>query len=272
MSKVTTDYHMHSISPDARLPMEDMCNAALETGLTEIAVTDHVEIYEPDYIGKEPLMFGDEYLDEYFRQWEHCNKMFDGRLKVRRGMELGQPGCNMRRAEEIISKYSFDYIIGSIHKLYSVDLSYKQYSERTIDGVLSKNLELLYELADTGDFDCMGHIDIIRRYANRQGQDIDILSRRDEVERILKRVIERGKGIEINTSGLRQGLGCTLPGISVLKLYRELGGEILVIGSDAHRACDVGEGLAAAGELALAAGFTKLAVYKNRVPGFYSIV
>ena len=272
VSRIIADYHMHSISPDARVPMEEMCLAALAAGLTEIAVTDHIEIFDESYPGKEPLMFAFSYLDNYFTQWEHCNKTFAGKLKVRRAMELGQPICNMKRAEEIIKTYNFDYIIGSIHKLHSVDLAYKQYSERTNDGIAYKNLEMLYELADIGDFDCMGHIDLIKRYAARQGQKVSLMKYRNELEKILKRLIERGKGIEINTSGLRQGLGEALPSADILSLYHDLGGEILVIGSDAHRACDVGADFDAAEGLALGAGFTKIAVYENRKPSFYSIV
>ncbi|MEF9853668.1 MAG: histidinol-phosphatase HisJ family protein [Hydrogenoanaerobacterium sp.] len=271
MSRIISDYHLHSISPDARVPMEDMCRAALAAGLTEIAVTDHMEIYDADYTGKEPLMFSESYLDNYFTQWENCQKLFAGKLTVRRGMELGQPICNMERADYIIANRGFDYIIGSIHKLYSVDLAYKRYSERTNDEILRKNLQMLYELADAGDFDCLGHIDLIKRYAARQGQRVSMMTRRDETARVLKRLIERGKGIELNTSGLRQGLGETLPGSDILKLYRELGGELLVVGSDAHRACDVGADFDEARRVILSAGFTKLALYKNRVPTFYSI-
>lgn len=271
MNRVIADYHMHSISPDARVPMEQMCLAALEQGLTEIAVTDHVEIYEPSYQGKEPLMFGDDYLDRYFIEWEHCAKEFAGRLKVRRGLELGQPICNMRGADRILSKYEFDYVIGSIHKLYAVDLSFKHYSERTNEGIALKNLEMLYTLADVGDFDCLGHIDLIKRYAARQGQKITLMDYPAEVKQVLVRLIERGKGLEINTSGLRQGLGETLPGLDILKLYHELGGEILVAGSDAHRVWDVGADLETARLLALEAGFTRLALYENRKCSFYSI-
>ncbi|WP_312645087.1 histidinol-phosphatase HisJ family protein [Hydrogenoanaerobacterium sp.] len=271
MKRIIADYHMHSISPDARIPMEKMCLAAIERGLTEIAVTDHVEIYAPDYQGKEPLMFDDAYLDRYFVEWEHCREKFDGRLIVRRGIELGQPDCNRENAKRILEKYHFDYVLGSIHKLYAVDLAFKHYSERTNDSIARKNLELLYELADIGDFDCMGHIDLIKRYATRQGQQVSLMKYPEELTAILKRLVERGKGLEINTSGLRQGLGETLPALDILKLYRQLGGEVLTVGSDAHRDTDVAADFDAALELALAAGFTKLALYENRKCSFYSI-
>lgn len=271
MKKIIADYHMHSISPDARMPMEKMCLAAIERGLTEIAVTDHVEIYAPDYKGKERLLFDDDYIDRYFTEWEYCHEKFGGKLIVRRGIELGQPTCNMEDAKRILEKYHFDYVLGSIHKLYAVDLAFKHYSERTNDSIARKNIELLYELADIGDFDCLGHIDLIKRYASRQGQQVSLMKYPDELAAVLKRLIERGKGLEINTSGLRQGLGETLPGLDILQLYRQLGGEILVVGSDAHCYQDVAADFDTALELARQAGFTQLALYENRKCSFYSI-
>ncbi len=271
MNRVTADYHMHSISPDARVPMEEMCRAAVERGMREIAVTDHLELFPPDYSGKEPAMFDDRYIERYFAEWQRCNELFDGKLRVRRAVELGQPGCNPARAAEILSRCRYDYVLGSVHKVYGVDLAFKHYSEGSNETLTRQNLALLYEMADCGDFDCMGHIDLIKRYAGRQGFHIRLIDYFDEVEAILKRLVRRDKGLEINTSGLRQGLGETLPGLDILKLYRSLGGKILVIGSDAHRACDVAADFDAARELALAAGFTKLALYEDRKPSFYSI-
>lgn len=271
MNKIIADYHTHSISPDARQPMENMCQAALDRGLTEIAVTDHFEFYDPDYTGKEPLLFNDDYLNDYFRQYDACVEKFEGRLAVRSGMEAGQTIANPAYAADILSRHRYDYVIGSIHKLYNVDLSFKRYSDKTNDGLLIKDLELLYQLAAKGDFDCMGHIDLIKRYAFRQGERVSLMKFPSEVADVLKRLIERGKGIEVNTSGLRQGLGETLPGLDILKLYRSLGGEILVVGSDAHSDRDVAADFGTVRELVLAAGFTKLAHYENRQCSFYPI-
>lgn len=271
MGKVLADYHMHSISPDARVPMADLCAAAIERGITEIAITDHFEFYTPDYRSKEALLFGESYLDRYFEEYARCAPAFEGKVAMRRGMECGQPLVNPDFSSRVMDKYAFDYVIGSIHKLYNVDLSFKRYSANTNDSIAKANLEMLFELADRADFDCMGHIDLIKRYATRQNETVSLMSYPAEVTDILKRLIARGKGLEINTSGLRQGLGETLPGLDILKLYRTLGGEILTAGSDAHRACDVAADLDVARMLALEAGFTKLATYRDRVCAFYSI-
>jgi len=83
--------------------------------------------------------------------------------------------------------------------------------------------------------------------------------------------VQSGKGIEINTSGLRQSPKEAFPGLDVVKLYRNMGGEILTIGSDAHMAEDVGRGLKEALDMAREAGFRHITVYNRRKPEWVSI-
>lgn len=268
---VYTDYHLHCLSPDARVPMDDACDAAIARGLREIAVTDHMEMYTPDYAGKEAGYFTDAFVEQYFAEIERCRAKYAGRLVIRAAVELGQPAVNEACARKLLAR-PYDFVLGSVHKLHDVDLAFKVYTPQTVRGVCERNLELLYELADTGDFDVMGHIDLVKRYAFRQsGILVDIMEYREALSRVLRRLAERGKGIEINTSGLRQPLGLTLPGLAVLALFRELGGEIITIGSDAHRAVDVGANLEDAGELARAAGFRRIATFENRACTFYPL-
>lgn len=268
---VTADYHMHSLSPDARVPMDAVCEAAIARGLGEIAVTDHMEMYSPDYAGKEASFFDDAYADRYFAEVERCREKYAGRLVIRAAVELGQPAVNEERAKLLLRR-PYDFVLGSVHKLHDVDLAFKVYTPQTLPRLCERNLELLYELADTGDFDVVGHIDLIKRYAFRQsGLLVDLMDYREPLERVLRRLVERGKGIEINTSGLRQPLGLTLPGLAVLKLFREVGGEVLTIGSDAHRAEDVGANLEEGGQLAREAGFRHAATFQNRKCAFYPL-
>lgn len=88
----------------------------------------------------------------------------------------------------------------------------------------------------------------------------------DELTPVLKNVIQKGKGIEINTSGLRQEVGRAMPSLSILKLYRQLGGEIITVGSDAHTVKDVAAGFSEAAELLETAGFSAYATFQNGVP------
>jgi len=85
------------------------------------------------------------------------------------------------------------------------------------------------------------------------------------------RAVAKGKGIEINTSGLRQAYGDTFPNLECLKLYRDLGGEILTIGSDAHSNLDLGKGIAQGLDIARAAGFTNIAYFEKHEPQFLKL-
>ena len=267
MAKIHADYHLHTLfSPDGKNSPEEMCRAALEKGLTEIAVTDHYEFYQAGVFRDKP--FTSEHMRAQQRELERCRELFAGKLTIRRGVEIGQPQCNPEAARELMEAVPFDYVIGSVHKLSDLDLGLTQYTEENIPGLAGRNLAMLYELADREDFDCMGHIDIIKRYAARQGMRVDLLDWREQLEPILRRLIERGKGLEVNTSGLRQAARETLPSLAVLKLYRSLGGEILTAGSDAHCTADISAGFDETLAVIREAGFRYLARYEDRKPHF----
>ncbi len=270
MSGVRADYHMHThYSPDGHCSPRQMCLAALEKGLTEIAVTDHFEFFTDGLFsdGK----YQTETLAACYQELDACAEEFSGKLAVRKGVEIGQPQTDPDRAAEVLAALPYDYVIGSVHKLKDIDLGLVDYPDEVIPGRVRENLAMLYELADQYDYDCLGHLDIIKRYAAVHGKKIDLMDWQEELERILRRAIERGKGIELNTSGLRQAAHEALPSLKVLKLYRSLGGEILTVGSDAHFERDVAAGFETACEMALEAGFRYLAVYQNRKPTFYPI-
>ena len=270
MAKIIADYHMHTtFSPDGFDSPEAMCRAAMERGLTEIAVTDHFEFYQAGIFKDKPFTIENMLAQQ--RELDKCREMFSGKLTIRNGIEIGQPQCNKLAAEELMKAVPFDYVIGSVHKLHDLDLVLTEYPDENIPGLVEQNLSMLYDLADREDFDCLGHLDIIKRYAANKGKKIDLLDYKDQLEPILRRVAERGKGLEINTSGLRQAAKETLPSAKVLEFYRSLGGEILTIGSDAHKTADVAAGFDGALEAARAAGFRYLALYENRTPHFYPI-
>ena len=263
---LTADYHVHSVSPDARAPMKDMCEAALQRGLTEIAFTDHYEFYAH---GIHRQFFHEEYLKEYWNSIEQCRELFAGRLTIRSGMEFGQLHLCPEEAFSIIRKYPFDYLIGSVHKIENVDLEKMEYTKKTVPQITESYYRHLIELSARGEYDCLGHLDLVKRHLVRNGFAVDYDEYADYIDEILKNVIARGKGIEINTSGIRQGTGEPMPGLRTLKRYRELGGIILTVGSDSHRPKDVGAELDGAEKLMREAGFTECSSYerRRRIPG-----
>ena len=157
-------------------------------------------------------------------------------------------------------------MIGSCHKIDNIDLS--QYDYKIIDkeALLDRYLKELYRIAEAGLYDCLGHLDLPKRYAKRQGLELAISPEDERLERILRCVIRQGKGIEINTSGMRQGLSECLPSPGILKKYAALGGRIVTVGSDAHRAVDVAADLETAKSYMRTAGLEYITCYRNRKP------
>lgn len=262
------DYHVHSnYSTDGiSIPME-ICKSAIKNGLREIAITDH---FEPS-IGNEN--YPEYKAKDYRRDIEELKDIFKGKLKIKLGVELGQPHHFQKSTRDLIKSMNYDYIIGSAHKNYTgVDFSEVNYSKLSLNEACKFYLIELIELADKGDFDCIGHIDLLKRYStNHYKTRITLMSEKELLEDVLLRIISKGKGIEINTSGLRQQPKETMPGIDLLSFYKNLGGEILTIGSDAHHAIDVAKGLENAVENARIAGFRYLTLFNGRKPEFIKI-
>jgi histidinol-phosphatase (PHP family) len=153
-----------------------------------------------------------------------------------------------------------------------MDVSQLDFGAIRSDDLCETYIKELEQLAVWGRFDCIGHLDLIKRYsANFYKSRVTLMSKHDLLKKVFKIIIPMGRGIEINTSGLRQGPRETMPGLDVLKLYRSLGGEILTIGSDAHCMLDQGRGINDAMELAAEAGFKYITVFDSRKPSFVRI-
>lgn len=264
----TADYHMHTHhSPDSSTTIVEMYAKARRRGLSEIAVTNHFEFF-PD--GK-PHGYTLEIFNAYKEELSAFRQSCPNTIPVRFGVEMGQPFENPSYAEELTGAFQFDFILGSVHNLNDIDLYTADYTDENVSWFCRTYLEALYQLADETDFDCLAHLDLVKRYAAFRGIHVDLTDYPDELTAVLKRVIERGKGIEINTSGIRQRVGEMLPGLSILSLYKQLGGKILTIGSDAHNIHDVAADLEAGYDLARKAGFTSVCSYEGRKPSFHSI-
>ncbi|EYE87546.1 histidinol phosphate phosphatase [Fervidicella metallireducens AeB] len=262
------DYHIHTTySIDGHNSINEICDQAIKSGLKEIAITDHFELSSLD----------DNYMDfniiGYLSEISHANELYKGKLKIKSGIELGQPHMYPDIVKKLLQCNQLDYIIGSLHKLPdSTDFSEIDYSKYTLEDICSIYLNNLKKLLTCDSFDCIGHLDLIKRYSCNHYKERVTLSLQHELLReVLKLIVLNGKGIEINTSGIRQSPRETMPGIDVLKLYRDLGGEILTIGSDSHYVEHVGKDLKIAIENAEYAGFKYLTVFNKRRPEWIKI-
>lgn len=262
------DYHTHSnFSEDCSIPMNEMLEAAVESGLREIAVTDH---FDPDYADRNFPFELD--FTEYHKTLNKMKEKFSGRIKILKGIEMGiQHGSTIEKCNQAAQGFDYDFIIGSFHcaeglELYGGDFFKGRSAE---DSYLAFYNYMCDCLLQYKDYDVLGHINVIDRYTDRI-PDYSIYS--DLVEEVLKIVIADGKGIEFNTSCFRYGMGDrTMPPLEILRLYKELGGEIITIGSDSHRPKDLGHMFGYAVEMIRSTGIKYLTTFEQRKVNFVNL-
>ena len=257
------DSHTHSEhSPDAAHSVDFLCESAIANGVLGIAVTDHCDI---DGFDPQKLRMNIKYSNfDAIR----ARETFAGRLYVSAGIELGQPYANIDLAREIVAANRFDFLLGTQHSVpNSGDFSFMNYNETNDHDLLVRYYTSILQTIELGLMDSLAHLTYPFRYINGFAHKNVPISRFDEyIEVVLKSLVEHGKGLEINTSGLRQGVGETLPPLKYVRWFRELGGEIITIGSDAHRAEHIGANIADGMAVAEEAGFRYFAFFKERVP------
>lgn len=282
MSDILVDLHTHSdCSPDGKDRVGDMYKWACELGLKVYALTDHCECnfwekaVDPDIT--DAMMYGaGEYAPRSISEQTELKSRFADKLKILTGIELGQPLQNIEKAEMIASDDRLDFIIGSLHMVKGHDdfyyLDYSKMTAEEVEKLLSAYFEEILAMCEWGRFDVLGHLTYPLRYITGEyGIDIELKKYEDIIQSIFRTLIEKGKGIEINTSGLRQKYALTFPQFEYIKLFRDMGGEIITVGSDAHCVKDLGAGICEGIELARQAGFEHIAYFVKHEPVFLKI-
>lgn len=255
---------MHSDnSPDGSNSVIELCESAVLKGLSYMAVTDHCEV---DSFYKDRFNIG--YRQSYI-QAKKAVSIFDGQLFVRAGVELGQATSELSIAESVTA-LNYDFVLGSMHALPGkADFAFLSYGEADVKQLFADYLKELARLVEWGGFSSLAHLTYPLRYINGEnGHHLKTEEFGEEIESLLRELIKREIALEINTSGLRQKLGTTMPDLFCLKLYKSLGGELLTLGSDSHRSTDVGAGIKEGVEIAMEAGFDGYCIYKERKPEF----
>ncbi|MBR1864716.1 MAG: histidinol-phosphatase HisJ family protein [Ruminococcus sp.] len=292
MENIMMDLHTHtSFSPDAESSLKEMAQRAQELGLRCFAVTDHCDVnfwhpFSHYFPGKtegeitDAMMYGSgRYaLDSIAAQHELKEKLAlsGSEMKFFAGVEMGQPLQNEEMALKLAEDPRLDFIIGSHHMNMGVDdfyyLDYGRMSAQELNSLMTDCFEQMLEMCRWGKFDVLGHLTYPLRYISGEyGIELSLDPYEEIIREIFCTLIRNGKGIEINTSGLRQKYGRTFPELRYVKLYKELGGQILTVGSDAHRTGDLGKGIPEGIELARAAGFEYLTCFERHEPFFVKI-
>lgn len=259
------DFHMHTrVSFDGKGTGVEMVEAAAKAGLRAICFTDHVD-YDP--LGRDPDLAFD--TEAYNREYEGlCHPD----LKILFGMEFGMMPDNLDVFEEDLKRRNFDFVIGSAHFIEDLDIYYKEFWEgkTSYQGFLSTLEQTLACVKVHHAYDVLGHLTYAAKQPHNPGHKPVLYEDfREIIDETLKILVENGKGLEINTSGV-DTCGRFLPDEAILRRFKELGGEIVTVGSDAHDASRVGQYCFEACKM-VADMFGYVCTYENRRPVFHRI-
>ncbi len=259
-----TDYHVHTYySDDSECSMEDMILRAVSLKLEEVAFTEHV-----DYGVKTDLNCN---YDKYFKEIDRLKQKYKNQLKIKAGIEFGVQEHTISRFQEDARKYPFEFIILSNHQINNQEFWRQDFQKgKTQEEIHKRYYEALYKvIKNYKDYSVLGHLDLIKRYdLFGEYSDNHIM---EMVEKILDQVIQDGKGIEVNTSCFSYGLKDLTPSRRILKMYYQMGGRIVTIGSDAHDMKRLGEHILDAQRELKKIGFKEFCTFEKREPVFREI-
>lgn len=277
------DYHLHSkFSDDSDEEPEKTILSAIDRGLKEICFTDHVDygiqLDPSDYrqlsaaakkaLGNPPRLNVD--YPPYVEILTELREKYKGRIRIKLGLEFGMQYHWTPAFQKLFDSLPLDFVILSCHQVDDKEFWNNEFQEgRTIAEVNAAYYEEIYKVMENySDYSVLGHLDAIQRYNSCW---YPFSKSRDIIEKILRRAIADGKGIELNTSSFRYGLPDLTPEHDILGLYYELGGEIITLGSDAHVATDVAEGFDLARRELKAIGFKQYTTFTRMEPEFHPL-
>ncbi|MGM9549151.1 MAG: histidinol-phosphatase HisJ family protein [Faecousia sp.] len=259
------DFHIHSrVSFDGHDAGYAMAKAALDAGLKEICFTDHID-YDPlGRMGDMAFRTGD-----YNAEYAHLT--LPG-LTIRLGMEFGLARNNQEQFKKDLGRRPFDFVLGSIHFVDGLDVYFDEFWQgKTVFQVERRYLEeTLACLRVHEDFDVLAHLTYISKPpCHPTHRPLSYETHRELIDEILRILVDKGKGLEMNTSGVDR-CGDFLPSADIFRRFRELGGEIVTVGSDAHRCNRVGQYSGRACEI-LKDIFGYVCTFENREPVFHKL-
>lgn len=271
---IKADQHTHcNFSSDSDASPESMVVGAIEKGITHLCLTDHMDLDYPGTTKEEPLF--EFNVADYFTALTPLKEAYRDKLYLGIGIELGlRPGREdlNQQMHKLLSDYSFDFVLGSVHLLDNDDPYYESYwQNRTAKDILSKYFsDMLTSLKEYDNFDSLGHLDYLIRYIPPYCGEKDYVFReyQEVMDEIFKLLISKDKALEINTAGLIKGLPCFHPKLETLKRYLELGGKLITIGSDGHSPDKIATKFKETEELLRSCGISGYYVYKKRIPEY----
>lgn len=271
------DSHVHtSFSTDSDTPMEEMVRTGIQAHLQGITFTDHMDYHFPSkYIKKDdmtgtakaPFSFD---FEKYLLRIKELKDLYSGSIQLYCGVEMGLKEDAWEPNWKLSQNPALDYVIGSVHLVNDIDPYYPEYWESYEEKkalllyfeTTLKNLEQLGEL----QVDTLGHLDYIVRYSPSGYRLYSYHMFADVIDAILAKLIERNICLEINTAGYKNGGTMPNPGGEIIRRYRDLGGQWITFGSDAHTTGRLAADFEKAEKLAVSAGFDSYLTFVQRTP------
>ncbi|MGN0478422.1 MAG: histidinol-phosphatase HisJ family protein [Hominenteromicrobium sp.] len=268
--KNISDCHSHSdCSFDGTESMQAMCMRAEALGLLYYTVSDHCEC---DQYDGSPQFGGRKYYDvvrRAYREMEENQARFP-KLRLLKGIELGQPLQNLPAALDALDGRSYDFVIGSLHNIAGMPdfyhLGSENFGEETLDRIFRAYFREIYEMLEWGQFDALAHITYPLRYLCRPGERPSFSKYQDELDAIFRKLIADDKALEFNTSRLLMTDAPVLPDREIFARYRALGGTRVTLGADAHSTEKLARGIPEALSMLRSIGYTEYTVFVGRRP------
>lgn len=273
------DYHVHTeFSDDSTYPLEQVVKDAIALSLDEICITDHVDYgvkvdwdsgAEILYRHGEPLANVD--YPCYMQEIERVRRLYGEKIAIKTGMEFGIQVHTIPQFEALFRRYSFDFIILSIHQVEDKEFWTQDFQKGRTQWEYNERYyeEMLRVVQTYKNYSVLGHMDLIKRYDQAGIYPFEKV--KPVIAEILKIVIADGKGLEINTSFHRYGLTDSMPSAEVLRLYRDLGGSIVTTGSDSHSPAHLGTYIQEAKAQLKELGFQSFCTYEKMQPVFHRL-
>lgn len=276
---VYADYHVHSdYSDDSWYLMEDVVKDAIQMGLKGICFTDHVDYgVKPDWKPDEEFQAGKNtevknvHYEFYFSELDKLSRKYANKITIKKGLEFGMQTHTIPQFEKLYQTHDFDFILLSVHQIGNKEFWTGEFQKgHTHQESYDKYYDEMYQLVTSyKDYSVLAHMDLVRRYLDKE---VDMFEySKDKVEQILRMVIEDNKGIEINTSSFRYGINGLTPSIEILKLYHDLGGTIITIGSDSHKPEHLGFHINESKKLLKDIGFKHFCTFNKMNPIFHEL-
>ena len=264
------DVHIHTeASSDSKTTIEDQLDRAVKLGMKYVCITDHQDYDYPQWHSTYQLNENGD-VDAYVEKLLETREAYKGRIEMLLGIEFGLQPHLAAKHNKVYADYPFDMVIGSTHIFEGRDTEDQTlYEGRSKEASIRAYFETeLENMTVTDGYDTVGHLDYVLRDIPGKNEGFTYAQYADLIDAMLLTAIRKNKAVELNTKSLVVGMRDSSPGREVFKRYRELGGELVTLGSDAHFPERIGACFDIAGDLLKDAGFTYYCVFKNHQPEF----